>query len=1299
MTDKEVIKILLIEDNASEALLLREMLGREGIPEFELEWVDSLSAGTEHLAAGRADLLLLNLSLLNGHTLESLVQHHPKNTNLPIVVLTNRDDESLAAKAMHGGAQDYLVKEQISSNLLRRSILYAIERAQVEEALRASEQRYRGLVENLHLGLSLIDRDFTIEFVNTAQAALFGRSPNNFVGQKCYQSFEKRPAPCGHCPGVRAMASGKREEAETEGVREGGGRFKVRVQAYPVFDDRGQATGFVEIIEDITERKQVEEALRESEQLYRSLMDNIDLGVNLIAPNYTILLANTAQARRFDQLPEEFIGKKCYQAFRGRKAPCDDCPGQRAMASRQREECEIERRLGEVQYQARVIAFPIFDGGEQPIGFVEVIEDITGRKKAEAELGQAVLRLKELEAIISRTSAFVFQSRAEAGWPVIFTSDNVRLLGYEPADFTSGRISFAGIVHPEDLSRVEVEIARFTGEGAREFRQEYRIRTRTGEVRWVDDRTWIERDQDGRPLSYQGIMVDITERKWAEEALRESERQFRDVLENVNLLAVTLDLQGKIIFCNDFFLKLTGWRREEMVGQDWFDAIIPEAARELLRSAFKELIPSGNFDQHHENDIITRGGENRTISWSNTPLRDLHGEIIGVTSIGEDITEKEQARQLAKAQRDLALALGISSDLFETLQASLSLVIQAAPGMDCGGIYLLSPQSALKIAVYQGLSKEFISQAAYLPAAAPETQLVLAGQPVYTNYEELAKSQQMTPGKEGLRALAIIPIQGGEGVIACLNVGSHTLEEVPGAARLALEAFASQMGNAIVRKQAEELARAQHKLILQLSATSDLTEAAGACIEAAMAISNTDCGGVYLLDDEGQLNLVASRGLSADFLRHATLYDGDSPNDHLVLEGKPVYCRSLDLRGSHSIALQKEGLRAVAVIPLCNESEIIGCINVGSHSLDSISGASRAVLESFASLISSAISRIRAEHSQRESEHRYRLLAENLKDVVLTISPEGVVTYCSPAITEFGGYRVEEGLGTHIGRYFANSQELAEALELIRQTISEKKGATFEFLYQPKIGVPIPVEVTGKPLVENGRVVALQCVMRDITERKRWEEEIQESFDKLRATVGETVKALAATAEKRDPYTAGHQQRVTRLACAIAQKMHLPAYRIDGIRVAAMVHDIGKICTPIEILNKPGALSDLEMSMIKAHPEVAYEILHTIPFPWPVAQVALQHHERLDGSGYPAGLKADEILLEAKIVAVADVVEAMITHRPFRTARSLQEAQTEISRNRGILYDGEVADAFLELFADGALLKLLDQQTPSEEIG
>ena len=129
----------------------------------------------------------------------------------------------------------------------------------------------------------------------------------------------------------------------------------------------------------------MEEALRESEQLYRSLMDNIDLGVNLIAPNYTILLTNTAQARRFDQLPEEFIGKKCYQAFRGRKTPCDDCPGKSAMASRQREECEIERRRGEVQYQARVIAFPIFDGGEQPIGFVEVIEDITGRRQAEAE--------------------------------------------------------------------------------------------------------------------------------------------------------------------------------------------------------------------------------------------------------------------------------------------------------------------------------------------------------------------------------------------------------------------------------------------------------------------------------------------------------------------------------------------------------------------------------------------------------------------------------------------------------------------------------------------------------------------------------------------------------------------------------------------------------------------------------------------------------------------------------------------------------------------------------------------------
>jgi len=169
----------------------------------------------------------------------------------------------------------------------------------------------------------------------------------------------------------------------------------------------------------------------------------------------------------------------------------------------------------------------------------------------------------------------------------------------------------------------------------------------------------------------------------------------------------------------------------------------------------------------------------------------------------------------------------------------------------------------------------------------------------------------------------------------------------------------------------------------------------------------------------------------------------------------------------------------------------------------------------------------------------------------------------------------------------------------------------------------------------------------------------------------------------RDPYTAGHQERVSQLACAIAKKLGLDKKQIEAVRLASLVHDIGKIAVPVEILTKASSLSDLEFAFIKAHPKTAYDILSNIEFPWPIAEIVLQHHERLDGSGYPQGLKGDQILLEARILAVADVVEAMSSHRPYRPALSLDEAVKELLRGRGKIYDPEVVGACVELISSG----------------
>jgi len=213
-------------------------------------------------------------------------------------------------------------------------------------------------------------------------------------------------------------------------------------------------------------------------------------------------------------------------------------------------------------------------------------------------------------------------------------------------------------------------------------------------------------------------------------------------------------------------------------------------------------------------------------------------------------------------------------------------------------------------------------------------------------------------------------------------------------------------------------------------------------------------------------------------------------------------------------------------------------------------------------------------------------------------------------------------------------------------------------------------------------VTMLSKIIRYAIERKNAEKELKSSLEKLSRALSSTVKAMAMTVEIRDPYTAGHQKRTSNLARAIAEEMHLDSQRIEGVQLAGMIHDIGKISIPAEILGKPCLLSSLELSLIKVHPQIGHDILKEIDFPWPIAQTVLQHHERLDGSGYPSGLKNDEVILEAKILAVADVVEAITSHRPYRPALGIKKAIAEINREQGTLYDHVVVESCLKLFQD-----------------
>jgi HD-GYP domain-containing protein (c-di-GMP phosphodiesterase class II) len=221
------------------------------------------------------------------------------------------------------------------------------------------------------------------------------------------------------------------------------------------------------------------------------------------------------------------------------------------------------------------------------------------------------------------------------------------------------------------------------------------------------------------------------------------------------------------------------------------------------------------------------------------------------------------------------------------------------------------------------------------------------------------------------------------------------------------------------------------------------------------------------------------------------------------------------------------------------------------------------------------------------------------------------------------------------------------------------------------------VELRTAELVKSNQLLKIE-----IENRKRMQQELQQSFESLKIAMHSTIQAISMTVEKRDPYTYGHQQRVASLAKTIAEELKLPESQIESIYMAAGIHDIGKISLPAEILVKPIPLSDIEISLVQAHAQASYDILKGIEFPWAIADIVLQHHERMDGSGYPRGLAGDNIVFEARIICVADVVETMASHRPYRPSIGMDKALEEIANNRGVLYDPQVVDACLKIFKE-----------------
>ncbi len=321
-----------------------------------------------------------------------------------------------------------------------------------------------------------------------------------------------------------------------------------------------------------------------------------------------------------------------------------------------------------------------------------------------------------------------------------------------------------------------------------------------------------------------------------------------------------------------------------------------------------------------------------------------------------------------------------------------------------------------------------------------------------------------------------------------------------------------------------------------------------------------------------------------------------------------------------------------------------------------------------------------------KSEDNYRRLIDGISSnyFLYRHGTDGIISYVSPGATDLLGYTIDE-FCTHYETYLTDDS--INKQEFTQKALQGEEQPPYELKIFAKNKDIHYLQVSEKPLVdENNNIIGIEGIAHDITSQKQLEILEEESNTKTHKALVEAIGAIALTVEKRDQYTAGHQQRVAKLSVMIGERLNLPAKQLEGLLLGATIHDIGKITIPIEILTKPTKLLDIEFELIKKHSEQGFDILKDVECPWPLSEMILQHHERLDGSGYPKGLKEDEIIIEAKIISVADVIEAISSHRPYRPALGLEAALEELKKNRGILYDSKVVDIAIEIMHENTSL-------------
>ena len=426
------------------------------------------------------------------------------------------------------------------------------------------------------------------------------------------------------------------------------------------------------------------------------------------------------------------------------------------------------------------------------------------------------------------------------------------------------------------------------------------------------------------------------------------------------------------------------------------------------------------------------------------------------------------------------------------------------------------------------------------------------------------------------------------------------------------------------------------------------------------------------------------------------------PVDKLFLDKEVIKsAKSLLIFDTHQdprwiIFKETSWIRSRLSMPVCLGNKVVGLLSVDSNApgkfvkddikkLQPLVNAAAIALENarlFEEVRKEITERKQAEENEKNAKDELQMIMDSVPALIFYKDIEGRIIRANKTLANLLKMPIEDIIGKTTEELFPKEQAEGMRKDDKKVMIYGKPKRNIIQPYTTPDGVKWQISDKIPYRDKEGKITGVIGLAKDISDWKKSEEELQQSYQRLKKTMDAAIDTVSNIIEAKDPYTSGHQYRVCQLAVRIAQQMKLPEDKIEGIRIASLIHDIGKIGLPAEILSKPTKLTEIEFSLIKNHSQIGYDILKSIDFSYPIARIVLQHHERLNGSGYPNGLRADKILLEARILGVADVVEAMSSHRPYRPALGIDKALEKISKNKGILYDPEVVDMCLDLFKE-----------------